>query len=206
MIDPMQHLGLVRSVVRAYAWAIGPALEQSDLEQEGIFGVMKAAESFDPKKGKFSTHAYPWIRHYVQRLAHRQSRAVRVPMPVAVAAYKRGEAYSLTAVRLDAPSRINGHDAKGSSVNSILDSLTWLGAVNAEGPENVEASERAELVAHMLSTLTEREQTVLRLRFFEDMTLHETGRRIGLTKERTRQIQNEALRQIERRLARQAAE
>ncbi len=204
MIDPMKHVGLVRSVAHCYRWACGVSLDFEDLVQEGMQGVIRAAETFDPARGAFSTYASPWIRHYVQRAVHMNARTVRVPAPVAKAAHARGEPISLTCASLDAPVRINGHDADGRSVATLGERLGFN--MDPEGPKNIDESERRELVAHLLSTLTERQSTVLRLRFFEDLTLFETGRRIGLTKERTRQIQNEALRCIEGRMRREAAE
>ncbi len=204
MIDPMQHVGLVRSAARSYRWACGVSLEFDDLVQEGMQGVIHAAKKYDPARGAFSTYASPWIRHYVQRAVHMHVRTVRVPAPVAKAAHAKGDPISLTCASLDAKVKINGHEADGQSVNTLADRLGFT--MDPEGPKNIEDSEQRELIAHLLSTLTEREQTVLRLRFFEDLTLFETGRRIGLTKERTRQIQAEALRRIEGRMRREAAE
>lgn len=214
MIDPMQHVGLVRVVAQRYTWSCSAAMTIDDLVQEGMQGLLRAIETFDPERGAFSTYAMPWVRHYVQRAAYAHCRLVRVPMPVAKAAWKRGERFSLGSVSMDAPINYFARDSRGGQ-RSSEDAMASVGDVlarklgffvDAEGPKNVEDCERRELVAHLLSTLTEREQTVLRLRFFEDLTLHETGRRIGTTKERARQIQAEALRRIETRLRREAAE
>lgn len=200
MNDVMQHIGLVRYVARAYQWALGPSLEQADLEQEGLLGVAHALRKFDPQRGRFSTYAVPWIRHYIQRTVYAQCRTVRAPMAKAKAAYKGGAPLSLSTTSLDAKPRINGHDADGN-VEPMANLLGFV--VDPQGPKNIDDAERSELVAHLLSTLSEREATVLRLRFFEDLTLHEAGRRIGLTKERTRQIQDSALRRIEGRMLRE---
>lgn len=200
----MKHVGLVKSIARGFSWACSVSLEMEDLVQEGMQGVIRAARTFDEKRGAFSTYATPWIRHYIQRAVHMGARTVRVPMSVAKAAWKRGEPVSLTCANLDSPLRVTGYPEEMSTMNTLADLLGHV--VEPIGQLNVEDAERKELVAHLMSTLSEREQTVLRLRFFEDLTLFETGRRIGLTKERTRQIQSEALRRIEARLARQAAE
>ena len=200
----MKHIRLVRYVARSYQWALGPTLEQADLEQEGLLGVEHALKRFDPERGKFSTYAVPWIRHYIQRQVYAVCRTVRQPMAKAKAAYKRGSAISLTTVSLDAPPRIRGQEATGPTANSMLEQLGFT--AEAEGPAAVEADEQRELVAHMMSTLGERERLVLQLRFFEDMTLFEVGRRLGITKERARQIQATALERIGGRIAREAAE
>lgn len=198
MIDPAKHIGLVRRVARGYRWACSSTLELADLEQEGMQGVIRAARTFDPERGAFSTYAMPWIKHFVQRAVHNQCRTVRVPMPVSKREWSEGRPVSLTTTSLDEKP---WGDSGSASMADLLGFIT-----DAQGPLNIEESERKELVAHLLSTLSEREALVLRLRFFEDLTLHEVGRRIGTTKERARQLQANALARISGRLRMEAAE
>lgn len=208
MINELDHIGLVRKEVRKWRWAINAVISVEDLEQEGLMGVVRAKETYDETLGKFTTYATPWIRHYINKYVYKTVRLVRVPKNKSVEAYKADKPYPLTAFSLDYCD-LDPYEGSGNNKINPLANGQWeipendgIAALATSGDEGsfLESQDRKELVAHLLSTLPEREATVLRLRFMEDMTLFETGRKIGLTKERTRQIQEHALSLISERL------
>jgi len=217
------NLRLVVSIARRY---VGRGLSFSDLVQEGNFGLMRATEKFDYRRGnKFSTYATWWIRQSITRALADKGRTVRLPVHIVerLAQIKR-TAHELRQVLRREPELAEIAERVGVSEQELQDLFEV-----AESPLSLDASsdpegDTNELMAaiadpnqaqpfdvvfdriqvHSLSLaiidLPDRERMVLVLRYGldgrEPWTLGEIGRHFGISRERVRQIESKALERL----------
>jgi RNA polymerase primary sigma factor len=224
------NLRLVVKIAHDYE---GIGLPMLDLISEGNIGLMKAVEKFDPAKGaKLSTYGSWWIKQSIKRALANQSKTIRLPVHVVDKISKmRRVALQLQEQLGREPDDGELAHALGTTVKQIAglriaairpfsldapvgeDSEDFSEIIpdeNAESPyENLEGRTVTRMLREMVKTLTSREAEILSGRFGLDgedtLTLEDLGQRIGVTRERVRQIETAALKKLRRMVEKEEA-
>ena len=216
------NLRLVVHVARKYQ---GQGLAMGDLVQEGMLGLIRAAEKFDWRKGfRFSTYATIWIRQALQRGLDNTGRTIRLPANVAQRARKLAriereltvkleqeptldQLAEATGFELDEVERLRGYERALASLDAGVgeDGETPLGALipveDANVEDDVMKSDHARRVRRFLEQLPTTEMKVVNLRYGTggegEHTVEQAARKLGLTVSETRKAESRALERLQ---------
>jgi RNA polymerase primary sigma factor len=227
------NLRLVVNIARGY---LGKGLSLEDLIEEGNLGLMRAVEGFDGMmETRFSTYASYWIKQSIRRAVMNNGKPIRLPayMVSLLSKWKRassiltdrlgraplpdemGKALHLSKKKISIVAKaikVNNlmpHADGSDDEGTVLDDVLTDDRTKAPEDRMIEADDLSRIFDR-LDTLEDREATVIRMRFgldpFASMTLREVGARLGLTRERVRQLENQALQKLMRGLGESSGE
>jgi len=217
------NLRLVINIAKRYSYLGVPIL---DLIEEGNLGLMKAVEKYNPKRGyRFSTYAAWWIKQYITRAIANQGKTIRIPVYMVEMIMKckkvgdqlfnklkrrprMAEVAKKMRVSIKKVRQLNKMMTKIASLNAPIGEsgtaefgdLVEDESVGTAGDEMASFLQRERIMELLRESMTPRERKILNLRFgLKDgitHTLRDTAKHFGITRERVRQIENQAKKKL----------
>lgn len=181
MVNAADHLGLVYAIAHKKARGQGARHGVDELAQEGVIGLMKAIQPFDPAKGKFGTYAAWWIHAAIDAfIVEKGGRLVQLPIKMA--------------------RKLNREAALPPSPSEFFD-----GEHATEAPSPAEIFEKAETAAIVWSAVAHlsdpKDAEIVRLYFRDGLDMPKIGRRLGMSRQGVQQRLEKALKELKPYLA-----
>lgn len=220
-----EHLNLVHFVARKLARSLSADADPDEMLSVGALGLMKALESFDPRRGlAFSTYAVPRIRgaildemrrqDHVPRSVRRKRRELsqareslmringRAPRDAEVAMRIGIDVETLWRWESDIERTLqvslSSHDADADDADGTLSPVRYLRAAGDQPDEGIQREEGLALLRQAISELKEQQRTVLSLHYFEDLNARAIANVLGVSESRVSQIRSKALAELRR--------
>lgn len=199
------HEGLIGRVANPFYRKLGgdrSPVDLDDLVQVGRMGMLRAAESWDPARGAWSTFATIWMRHAMRRYAEDHSRTVRIPVHHQHAAYRAARAGAPLPPEMARAHSLDNYvgDEDGRTFGELLPANDTVDPIEKIGTEQEHDALRA-----ALDELPERHRHVVVERFWRGRTLADVGRDLGLSREGARLIEVAALERLRSKMQKRAA-
>lgn len=219
-------MGLVyQETAKTRRWS---GLEREDLNAEGMIGIVRAAHEYDPERGAFSACAAMWIRYYIRIYARKNWSGMKIPnsrreavlhsgIGPLVEKHERAGASRQKAIELAASElgvdplhaeRAIQLKAPGRPIGAEHDDSVDPAADESTAEEVCDRGLVQEVLEECLAGLTDRERAIIAARFLSEDTrsLDSLGKQFGVSRERIRQVQNDALEHIRIELRRRGLE
>jgi RNA polymerase sigma factor (sigma-70 family) len=200
------------------------SLSLMDLIEEGNFGLIKSASSFDHEKGRFTTHASWHIKKWI-RQAHKNHRFIRIPanhhailnkirvleneetkiddkVKKEVANEFNVSVKLIDLIIVESSNKVQSLNVSASDGESVISMLDMIPSEEESGPDKIESEEKKKYLMGKIKTLSPSEQEIIFARYFKSdpATYEEIAKKQGISKQRVSQIANDALKKLHRKI------
>lgn len=172
------HTGLVFQEAQRWAWSVGPGLDMDDIVSAGHMGIVRALQTWDSERCKFSAYALPWVRHFIRRTISK-SRLVHIPQERINAARSNGE---------NLPYMVYSDETDDED-----NACNVLQTPDLDMEDLVDVNTQKGLLIKALAKLSKTLRDVVTMRDYKEMHFTEIGAALGVSSTRAKQLYNEAI-------------